>query len=387
MGEFIGHYKLEGSLTNSNAGNCRWGFGERGGKEYFIKEFLFPVYPSDDVDMGEATIKRRRTACDKFVNERTLVFRWINTCSDGNLARIEEFFRYGSKFYISMEKIEGTNEEALLEACEDEKLLVCRVLAHSLACMHEAGLVHGDIKMSNIIPYMSKIGSLSAKIIDVDGCYLKSMPPKSPDDVMTDQVYMAPEVFKFIRDETGRITEKADVFSMGLCLHYILTGGLPRFNNNYRYAYQSLLNGCLLELNSDLSPELQKVIGAMLVLEPESRPSMCQVFDGLWGKETFNIGSFAAHDVLQTDESVFSNGATSSVSATVSDEASTMTTSSAKAFLGVMDPPSHATSISKLKNTPALKTSSKPSSSIAGFNYSASDKEDYKEWFSKAGDL
>lgn len=62
----IKDYKLLGELSAQNAGFCQWGFCEKAGREYFIKEFLTPVYPVDSKELSAKLIERKRKVCDDF---------------------------------------------------------------------------------------------------------------------------------------------------------------------------------------------------------------------------------------------------------------------------------------------------------------------------------
>ena len=48
MSEMINGYELLQPLQNQNAGFCKWTFVRRYGHEYFLKEFVDPVYPEEN---------------------------------------------------------------------------------------------------------------------------------------------------------------------------------------------------------------------------------------------------------------------------------------------------------------------------------------------------
>ena len=47
----IGHYTLLQPMTSNKSGFSKWGFCRKDDKDYFIKEFLNPVYPLDSIDI------------------------------------------------------------------------------------------------------------------------------------------------------------------------------------------------------------------------------------------------------------------------------------------------------------------------------------------------
>lgn len=57
----INGYRITHDLTNDNSGFSKWGFGDKGGVSYFIKEFLSPVYPLDSTAMSPDQLEKSRT--------------------------------------------------------------------------------------------------------------------------------------------------------------------------------------------------------------------------------------------------------------------------------------------------------------------------------------
>lgn len=280
----IGDYILEKPLANQNAGYSKWGFGMKNGKEFFIKELLTPVYPEDNGIIGKATIDKKRKYCKEFEEKQCELIKLINFNSDGNLLRIHQFFRYGTKYYIVAEKINSHNQEILSSLSFEEKFKLLKILAHSLSRIHEKGIVHGDIKLDNILFTRTRQGFVGCKIIDVDGCFFEKQPPE-PDYLVVDPVYMAPETFEYIATESGTVGCKEDVFAMGIVFHQIMTGTIPNFDTDkYEYAYECVLDGGSLRVNCSLKI-LFEIMTNMLCRNPDERLSMKQVYELLMGSK------------------------------------------------------------------------------------------------------
>ncbi|MDD3219250.1 MAG: protein kinase [Lachnospiraceae bacterium] len=277
----IGNYTLEKPLTSENAGFSRWGIGQRDGHDYFIKEFLSPIYPSNNAEIGSKALTNKRKICKAYEEKKLLLYNCINKCSDGNLLRIEEFFRYKSKYYIAMENINAISLDEVQKMPEKDKFRLCMILAHSLRGLHEMKIVHGDIKINNILFYRTSSGSISAKIIDFDTCFWEAEDISDPEELSADLLYMAPETFDFIRTEEGKLTTKTDVFAMGLVFHQIMTGELPFYDKSlYDYPFGCVLDGKSLVLSSKMSSSIMHIaISKMLVLNVEDRLNMSQVFE------------------------------------------------------------------------------------------------------------
>jgi serine/threonine protein kinase len=148
----LGEYVLENPLRSENSGFSEWGFGRKDGQTYFIKKFLSPVYPPENGRLGARIVEKKKAMCEQYESEKKALFWKINEVSDGNLLRIHEFFRYGTHYYIATEKVEAMDfTEEVLSLSLDEKIVLMKVLCHALSSLHKAGLIHGDIKLNNVL--------------------------------------------------------------------------------------------------------------------------------------------------------------------------------------------------------------------------------------------
>lgn len=279
----IGSYTLIGELRNDNSGYAKWGFAQKDKVTYFIKEFLSPVYPLDDSPISEDLKKSRRSICNDFVQQKELFYSELKLCDTGNIITVKDFFRYGSKYYIVTDKVEhdGITPEYVAQNFDDsQKMILFKVLLHNFAYLHEHGIVHGDIKPTNILIKKTKY-SYTAKIIDFDSSFFVTSPP-SYDDFQGDLVYFSPEAFMLISTENYIITNKIDVFSLGLLMHEYYTGKLPYFDKDkYNYPFEAVLDDQLLEVSLDIPYVVRKHIEAMLSKHPSNRPKLIDVFNSL----------------------------------------------------------------------------------------------------------
>ena len=281
MAEIINGYTLLGPLTNANAGYGRWGFAKKGGTEYFIKEFLNPIYPTKESPYPPDMQEKIKEGCLQYQKSKQRLYKAVNETSDGNLVRIEEFFRWGSKYYIATRRAKATMDPSMVaQQPMEDRLRVCCVLCHALMQMHEVGIVHADVKADNIIIGKNSKGGITAKLIDVDCSFFEDTPPEDGDDLGGDQNYFSPEgfLFKYLGPEEVDLSCKMDVYAMGILMHQLLTGALPDFGGDYNYAFEASLDDRPIRISNALPDSIRGTIAQMLRKEPEDRLTMKQVF-------------------------------------------------------------------------------------------------------------
>ena len=280
MSEMMNGYELMAPFNNKGAGFSRWTLATRGDRDYFLKEFINPVYPLD-YSLSDKIKQQRIEECEEFEKKKNRLYEKINNLSDGNIVRIREFFRCDSHYYISTDRIisQDVSYEELQKYPMEERLMLCRIIAHAIMKLHSSKIVHADLKASNILLKRTQSKKLTAKIIDFDCSFIEDDPPQYEDELGGDQVYLAPEACLFMCGEPVELTCKIDVFSLGLIFHQILTGVFPWFDSNeYDYAFEAVLDKQALGISAEIDQEIKDMLRKMLVLDAEKRITMHDVF-------------------------------------------------------------------------------------------------------------
>ncbi|WP_242619239.1 serine/threonine-protein kinase [Actinomadura fibrosa] len=146
----------------------------------------------------------------------------------------------------------------------------CRLgagLAEALIAIHQAGIVHGDLKPSNVL-----LASDGPRVIDFGIARPLDALPLSRSEVLGTPAYMSPE------QALGEpVTTQSDVFSLGATLVYTATGSAP-FGTGHK------VRGRIVHAAPDLSrlPDpMRGLVTRCLVKEPQERPSPEQVLTAL----------------------------------------------------------------------------------------------------------
>ena len=185
--------------------------------------------------------------------------------------RIVQIYDYGEDddtAYIVMELVNG---KSLLEHLSQQPRReirevgeIVRQLLDGIGHAHAEGVVHRDVKPSNIL--MNSDGRI--KISDFGIARLDSSSLTQVGDVLGTPYYMAPEQFLGIE-----VNALADIYSVGVIAYELLTGRKP-FGGNAATVMQQVLNDRPpdpSQLNPDLSPLMDRVLHKALAKNRDER--------------------------------------------------------------------------------------------------------------------
>lgn len=172
-------------------------------KFVWIKEYIFENNIKDTQDLQreskalvELRTKLAQGYIDSFINQDAL--------------------------YLVLEYIEGVNLEDFLKTNPSRalKLEIINHLAYALDELKEAGIIHRNLNPKSIIIRQNKPVLTNFELCKMDS--LATIVPNKRQEL--DLVYLAPEVNTAA---SSTLTNKADIYSLGLLIVLILSGNLP----------------------------------------------------------------------------------------------------------------------------------------------------------------
>jgi eukaryotic-like serine/threonine-protein kinase len=282
-GDLIKGYKILEDFRVVGAGLSKWTFAARDGRQYFIKEFLSPTYPDEHAPGSAQTKMRKRQRCAAFERHHRRIQEALAEVSGvgGNLIVTLDFFRWGAKYYKVTEKVEvaGLSPAEVTALGFQDQLVLLKTVAHSLRILHDRGIVHGDLKPSNVLIKRTELG-YTTKLIDFDNAYLAGEPPP-PGEIVGTMNYYSPELVGYIQESgtaAHELTQKADIFALGLIYAEYLTGTLPPFDaGEYQYAGVAGRTGEALRLPATTLPApVVELVDRMLLADPAARPTIAE---------------------------------------------------------------------------------------------------------------
>lgn len=312
----ISGYMIDlGNMESSTCGMI--GVAQKADKKYFCKKFNNPVEPDDSGALSAKAIAQNRKKFEEFKRRKLRLNKTLREIAGlgGNIVFPIEETVYEHHWTEFTEFIDGALSEDqysdVISGLDDtQKLLVLKIAIGALQTIHGQKIIHGDLKLTNIMLVKNNSGYYASKIIDFDGAFFENDVPL---DSITGTVdYFSPELAIYSQFEDPELREKhskmmttkSDIFTMGLVLHEYLTGTKPKPDHltsslqrmkdagKFIYPWQVLLSNDKGEARPQLvisdaikEPAYVALISDMLNLEPDRRPSAAEVMERLNSKK------------------------------------------------------------------------------------------------------
>jgi len=179
------------------------------------------------------------------------------------VCRVFDVGEAAGKIFYSMELIEGEDLATLLKHAgrlPAERILEIGLqLASGLAAAHAQGVLHRDLKPANVLIDDDGV----VRITDFGIATARNENGQAA--IVGTPAYMAPEQFS----ASAQVSEKTDIFSLGLILYELIVGQRP-FSDNARVSGPPRRPSTIV---SDVNHRLERVVMQALEADPRARPA------------------------------------------------------------------------------------------------------------------
>lgn len=247
IGENLGRYRIKSAL---GAG----GMGE--------------VFLAEDTELER--LVALKVLSDVFSGDNERVQRFIleakaaSTLNHPNILTIHEISQFNELHFIATEYVKG---ETLRQRQRRETLSLSEILdvvvqvASALSALHDAKIIHHDVKPENIM--LREDGLV--KVLDFGLAKLIGKKEKTA-IVMGTVGYMSPEQAR------GKPTDaRTDIWSLGVCLYEMLAGFQPFAGETASDTIAAILKSEPKPLDANIPAELNRIIGKTLQKDRKKR--------------------------------------------------------------------------------------------------------------------
>ena len=193
-----------------------------------------------------------------------------------NVVTIHGAEQIGDAIGIWMELVRGQTLAQLLHGggllAPDDATRIVIDLCHAVSAVHDAGLLHRDIKAHNVM-----LGH-DGRVVLMDFGTGRELTDAATSDLAGTPLYVAPEVL-----DGSAATAQSDVYSLGVLLFHLLTGAYPvqgQTTGEIRAAHAVPSTSRVRVLRPDLPMRLATVIERALEHDPAKRYASAAGFAG-----------------------------------------------------------------------------------------------------------
>jgi len=249
VGKTISHYQITEKLGEGGMGIVYKAEDTRLERNVAIK--FLPENLARDQDEKNRLIREARAAA---------------ALNHPNISTIYAIEEKGDELFIVMEYIDGQDLSTIIKErmlTTEETLQFAIPLCNGLQAAHDQGIIHGDIKSSNIM--LNQQGLL--KIMDFGlATFLGHQSNNFSDSTRGTPVYMSPE-----HAMGAEIDQRSDIWSFGVVIYEMLTGQLPFQGEYNQVIIYSIINSDPEPFDEEIPETFQNIILRCLEKEADKR--------------------------------------------------------------------------------------------------------------------
>lgn len=213
------------------------------------------------------TYSSNTSSTERFLREARL----MRDLKHPNIVRTFDIGIYNDYPFFTMEFINGKNLRDLFPGRSVPWHYVANLLrqvAEGLSVVHAAGIIHRDLKCSNIL-----ISEGIPKIVDFGAAYITDSDLTLTSDLIGSPVAIPPELMT--SKTFGPFT---DIFALGVLAYELTTTERPFKGDSIGELFHSLLHEEPVPpiTYADMPPEFSRLILLMLAKNPEERPASAE---------------------------------------------------------------------------------------------------------------
>ena len=186
-----------------------------------------------------------------------------------NVVAVHGAQQIGDEVGLWMEFVRGRSLSNLVRAdgprAAEEAAVIGLSLCQALAAVHQAGVLHRDIKAHNI---MREAGGRIV-LMDFGAGQLLEGPRHPEERAIGTPSYMAPEVLA-----GGRASARSDIYSLGVLLYYLVTGTFPVDGTSWTdflLAHARFERRPLGDVRPDIPASFVRVVEKATAIKPDER--------------------------------------------------------------------------------------------------------------------
>ena len=187
---------------------------------------LSEVYRAQDLELGRTVALKILRAHAEIDPQADLRFKReaqrTSNLNHKHITTIYEYAEFDGTSFIAMEYLEGQTLDKIIKSQSlgyEECVRIALQLTEALKVVHDAQLIHRDLKPGNIL--LQEDGNL--KLLDFGIARARNETGITQQGMLVGTVlYMSPEQ---VRGED--LDFRSDIFSLGAVLYHVMTGALP----------------------------------------------------------------------------------------------------------------------------------------------------------------